>query len=256
MTHLRPPVTLVVPAAGRGTRLPEELRATPKCLLMVNGQSLLERTLALAEVCGIERAVIVAGYKSESVSTAAEAAIRRPRHLFVVINEHFATTNSIASLAASTPHWVGTICIVDSDVIFRRSLLARLLACTKPTLAIGVDLPSDEIDMGVGLSPQGTVSRLGKKLPRHAVAGDFFGMSVWHSESAVDLARHTAGLVAANEQDAWYESAIEAVARDRPLYALPVKRHEWAEIDTAKDLDSARARFADTRMNRPGERTF
>lgn len=62
--------TAVLLAAGRGTRMGEETRRTPKPLLAVAGRPILEHILAGLRAAGIERAIVVTGYLGEQIEAA------------------------------------------------------------------------------------------------------------------------------------------------------------------------------------------
>ena len=57
----------VILAAGQGTRLERLAADAPKCLVELDGQSLLERALDALASQGVAEAVIVIGYRSEAV---------------------------------------------------------------------------------------------------------------------------------------------------------------------------------------------
>ncbi len=61
----------VVLAAGRGSRLGALTERTPKALVEVGDESLLQRVLAGIEKAGVSKAVVVVGYLAESVIEAA-----------------------------------------------------------------------------------------------------------------------------------------------------------------------------------------
>ena len=62
---MRKEIAAVILAAGKGTRMKSEL---PKVLLMLGGQSLLGYVMRLVEGLGIEKIIVVVGYKGETVT--------------------------------------------------------------------------------------------------------------------------------------------------------------------------------------------
>ena len=57
----------VILAAGKGNRIQHLTVDIPKCLIEVNGQSLIERALHALSINHINEAVIVVGYKSSLI---------------------------------------------------------------------------------------------------------------------------------------------------------------------------------------------
>jgi len=58
----------IVLAAGVGKRFKEVTAHRPKCLIDIQGKTLLERTLAALGVAGISQAVVVTGYRGEMIT--------------------------------------------------------------------------------------------------------------------------------------------------------------------------------------------
>ena len=55
----------IILAAGRGTRMKALTEEKPKCLVELDGQSLLEKQLGALRQSGIEDIAIVTGYRRE-----------------------------------------------------------------------------------------------------------------------------------------------------------------------------------------------
>src|SRR4051794_31001823 len=87
----------VLLAAGRGTRLGVVGEETPKCLLRINGRAILDCQLEALAGAGIEDVTVVAGFMADAVLSHVANRCR------VVVNERYATTDSIASLALAAP---------------------------------------------------------------------------------------------------------------------------------------------------------
>ena len=57
----------IILAAGMGRRLGEYTKDNTKCMLPVNGERLIDRTLKILCHQGIKKVVIVIGYKGENL---------------------------------------------------------------------------------------------------------------------------------------------------------------------------------------------
>ncbi|MPN39959.1 Bifunctional protein GlmU [bioreactor metagenome] len=58
----------IILAAGMGRRLKELTRDNTKCMIEVNGETLIERILTQLDGLNLERIVLVIGYKGEKLA--------------------------------------------------------------------------------------------------------------------------------------------------------------------------------------------
>ena len=82
----------IILAAGRGTRMKALTEEKPKCLVELDGQSLLEKQLNALRQAGIEDIAIVTGYRRELLI---------PFNLVEFHNPRWAETNMVTSLACA-----------------------------------------------------------------------------------------------------------------------------------------------------------
>jgi L-glutamine-phosphate cytidylyltransferase len=229
----------IIPAAGLGTRLMPLTSSRPKGMVEICGQSLLARSLGQLHDAGVEEVVCVSGHLADRLEAGLRACEKRPRLRFVR-NERYATTNSIVSLALTIPLWEEEFCVIDSDVCFGDELLARLLAADGDAVAVDTGKPVEQIDMRVELR-DGYLFHMDKQLSPASVGGEFFGLSRWTREGGERLAEEIRILIDEGREDVWYEWAIRAVAKRRPIAVVPASTREWAEIDAPEDLQAAEA---------------
>ena len=85
----------IILAAGQGTRLRPLTDFCPKCMVEVNGISIIERQLAVMHNCGIEDKdiSIVAGYCSDALKEKLGST-----EIQLIVNEKFENTNMVYSL--------------------------------------------------------------------------------------------------------------------------------------------------------------
>ena len=65
--NLRKDTTVIILAAGLGTRLRPFTNETPKCMVSINGTPIIQQQLNILEQLGFQKIVIVGGYKSENL---------------------------------------------------------------------------------------------------------------------------------------------------------------------------------------------
>jgi choline kinase len=230
-------MTAVIPAAGVGSRLRPLTATLPKCLLPVGGVTLLERTLG-ALAGAVQRAVIVTGFRHELVRAAA-ASLGLPFPLLFVQNSRFEETNNNYSLWLAGQECAGEeILILDSDILFHRGILSRVLTAQhENALALRESGTTAAEDVKVCASPEGRVLRIGKEVPPASVAGESVGIERFSAEAARVL---FGVLDARKELDEFYEASFqEIIDGGTALFTVPCGDLPCIEIDTPEDLREA-----------------
>src|SRR5664280_1876861 len=135
----RAPVrTALLLAAGLGSRLGPLTEALPKCLVPVSGVPILERLVRALDSHGIERLVIVAGYRAEMIRDYLGESFGGIAIEYLV-SPLFATTNDSYSLWLARHLIDEPFLLLESDVVFDEPLLAPLLQADR--IAVSKQLP-------------------------------------------------------------------------------------------------------------------
>lgn len=118
---------VIILAAGQGTRLRPMTDNCPKCMVKVNGASIIERQLETMYSCGIkqEDITVVAGYKNEVLKEAL-----KDTSIQVIVNEEYENTNMVCSLmcARNLMEAEEDILISYGDIIYGEEVLKKVLA--------------------------------------------------------------------------------------------------------------------------------
>ena len=61
---------VIIPAAGKGSRLGELTKNNTKCLVQVNGEALIFRALKNIRFAGIKKVVIIIGFEGKKLKKA------------------------------------------------------------------------------------------------------------------------------------------------------------------------------------------
>ena len=126
----------VILAAGMGKRLKNLTRSNTKCMVQVNGVSLIDRMLHQLEKKELSRIVIVVGYMAEElISYIGTLGIKTP--IEYIENPIYYKTNNIYSLALAKEHLCSEDTLLfESDLIFEDSVIDLLLDDPRDTLAL------------------------------------------------------------------------------------------------------------------------
>src|ERR1700678_371011 len=120
----------VILAAGRGSRLGHLGSDRPKCLVELEGRPLIERQIAALRRGGANEIAVVRGYRAEMNDFPG---------LAYFVNERWAETNMVMSLATAASWLRAEPVIVSYADIFYRSELIRGLAGAPGELVITYD---------------------------------------------------------------------------------------------------------------------
>lgn len=232
---------VVILAAGRGSRLAGDL---PKWFIRVNGRTLAERQLDALRAAGVERPLVVTGFRPELFDADALGAE-------LVHNADWATRNNWFSLAVALEHLArenrdDAVCILNSDLLVGSRVVQRFLdAATvdpRSLLAVDHEAPRTDEQMKVAVE-HGQVVDIGKGELVAPAAGEYVGLAKLAAEDAF-LLRAILDEFAADpaRTDEWYEGAFrEAMRSGVEFGAVPVDPGRWIEIDDAADLERAEA---------------
>jgi choline kinase len=233
--------------AGRGSRLEALTDQRPKCLVEINGKTILERMLDELAHQGIEEVLLVVGYRHQQIVEAVGHA-HGPLHLRYIVNKDWHKGNNIVSMHLAHPFLEEDFLLLEGDVVVGRAALASL----KDTNTMAVDRYRPYMDgTVVNVDAKGWVSAMYLKSDqaRPADLSDCHKTVNLYCFDGQDYRRailpRIESLVAAGQQHVFYEQAIAAAIYDGEirLRAADFSHCPWAEIDDQKDLKYAEQLF-------------
>lgn len=127
---------VIILAAGQGTRLRPLTDNCPKCMVKVNGKSIIERQLDTMRSCGIkeEDITIVAGYCSDMLKECL-----KDTEIQIVVNREYETTNMVCSLMCAQEILEETedVLVSYGDIIYGQPVLQKILdSCEEMSVAV------------------------------------------------------------------------------------------------------------------------
>ena len=241
----------IILAAGMGKRLKELTQNNTKCMVKVNGVTLIDRMLHQIERQHLSRIVIVVGYEGQKlIDYIATLGIETP--ITFINNPIYDKTNNIYSLALAK-EWLckEDTLLFESDLIFEDSVLESLVEDPRDTLAL-VDKYESWMDgTCVKLGEDDSIETFvpGKKF-NFSEHGEYYKTVNIYKFSAHFSKTHYVPFLEAYQaalgENEYYEQVLRVITMlDEPVIrAKRLEGQRWYEIDDIQDLDIAESIFA------------
>lgn len=234
----------IILAAGEGTRLRPYTLDRPKCLVEVDGLSLLDRQLAVLATEAIHPIILIGGYLVEM--------LERP-DLKLRVNPRYAETNMVWTLFCAEDDLEGDVLLCYGDIVYSRKILQALIK-SKADIAVAIDLdwesywrarnenPLDDAET-LKLAADGRILEIGQKPQSLAeIEGQYMGL-IKFSAAGVQVLKNTfnnaksAGVLRGKPLEKAYMTDLLQAMIDLNYRLDAVPAHgEWVEVDTVSDL--------------------
>lgn len=243
----------IILAAGMGKRLGELTKENTKCMVRVNGVTLIERMLKALDELKLSRVVIVVGYEGEKLKAYINSLdIQTPVEF--VENPIYDKTNNIYSLSLAGEYLEREdTLLLESDIIFEPSVLKELVEDPRESLAV-VDKFASWMD-GTCMTLDGDdciVDFISGKHLSYSDKENYYKTVNIYKFSRDFSTRFFVPFMTAYEkamgENSYYESVIKliAVLGKTEIRAKRLNGQVWYEIDDVQDLNIAESLFAAT----------
>lgn len=146
--------------SGRGTRMGDETREHPKCMVALpGGKTILSHQLEMIRQLGIYHAVITTGPHAKLLEQHARASAQGIETTFVP-NPDFAKTNYIVSMFLAEPHLHDDVLLLHGDLVMGKELLQELCSSRNSAVIVDRSLSMPEKDFKAEMH-QNRVLRIG-----------------------------------------------------------------------------------------------
>ncbi|MBQ6848260.1 MAG: aminotransferase class I/II-fold pyridoxal phosphate-dependent enzyme [Clostridia bacterium] len=238
-------------AAGMGKRLKDLTKNNTKCMVEVNGVTLIERALRQLDALSLNRIVLVVGYERQKlIDYINTLSIKTP--IVYVENPIYNKTNNIYSLALAKKELSedDTI-LLESDLIFEDAVLDELLNDPRETLAL-VDKYESWMDgTCVKISEDDTIEAFipGKKFVFSDIKDYYKTVNIYKFSKHFSETHYVPFLDAYSKalgNNEYYEQVLRVITMldDPEIKAKKLDGQLWYEIDDIQDLDIATSMFA------------
>lgn len=235
-----------------GKRLGEYTKDNTKCMVKVNGVTLIDRLLGQLSGLDLKRVVIVVGYQGDRLMEHIGERYAGLLNIEYVHNPIYDRTNNIYSLALTKDKLLeDDTLLIESDLIFDDRMFKLLIDDPYPNLALvakyrtWMDGTMVRIDDDCNI-----VNFITKKAFKYSDV-DYYYKTVNIYKFSKEFLTHKYipfldAYCSALGNNEYYEQVLRVICMldNSELKALPVTDEKWYEIDDAQDLDIAEALFA------------
>lgn len=243
----------VILAAGMGKRLKKLTKDNTKCMVEVNGVTLIERALRILDRKNLSKIVVVVGYEGKKLIDFIST-LNISTQIIYVDNPIYYKTNNIYSLALAKEYLCSEDTLLfESDLIFEESIVDALIKDERETLALvdkfeswmdGTCTVLDKQDCIIDFIP-------GKYL--NFDNRDYYYKTVNIYKFSKHFSKNTyipflEAYTKALGNNEYYESVIKLIAmlETKEIRAKRLEGQVWYEIDDIQDLDIAESLFPKT----------
>ena len=241
----------IILAAGMGRRLKELTQNNTKCMVKVNGVTLIERLLGQLERQELSRIVIVVGYEGKKLMDyIATLDVKTP--IVYVENTIYNKTNNIYSLALAKDYLCEEDTLLfESDLIFEDAVIDAIVSDPRPSLAL-VDKYESWMDgTCVTLNEQDEIKAFvpGKHFDFSRKDEYYKTVNIYKFDKSFSQTHYVPFLEAyctALGRNEYYEQVLRIITMlDEPvIQAKRLNGEKWYEIDDIQDLDIATSMFS------------
>jgi len=231
----------IILAAGRGSRMKNLTSDKPKCLVQLNGKTLIQWQLDALNQAGISNIAVVTGYKRELIADL---------DLIEFYNKRWSETNMVYSLECAKEWLVKEPCIISySDIFYQFEAVQSLIDCNS-SLAITYDphwlklwsrrFSDPLLDAETfRVDNQGILLEIGNKSNcLQDIQGQYMGLLRITPESWSEFSLMLAQQPSEDRDNLDMTSALQKVllSRRMDIAAIPYTG-VWGEVDSEQDLN-------------------
>jgi len=232
--------TVVIVAAGLSSRLYPLTERSPKSLLPLCNEKILERNLRILEGNGFERIIVVTGYLKEMIENVVED------RAITVFNPFYKYCNNMGSLYFAK-NFVSEepFLYLHGDVVFSEVLLQQFLnnLSEQHFIDLAVDFKeTDEEAMKVQIDDQAFLVQSSKEISFEDSKGEWIGLAAIHQP--VKLFKQIEQVLATEHMNVYDTYAFTELAqKGEKIKCLPIHNEPWVEIDFIEDYEKAKELF-------------
>lgn len=229
----------IILAAGASKRLLPATENIPKCLLDINGGTLLDHQLKILNSLDIKEIILVVGFKQAAIKSMIQERWSS-LNITYIENPDFSVTNTIYSLWLAREFLKEEFLYFNADVLCHRDVVKRLIDSEHETCMAIDKKKCGEEEVKVILDGEDRVLHIGKGISINDAAGEYIGISKHGKSTNILFLKSLNEYVASGEKSQYFESALGDVVKSNGVFIVDISDLPCIEIDFPEDLEIAR----------------
>lgn len=231
----------VIVAAGLSSRLYPLTLDKPKCLLQINGETIIKRNVNLLKEIGIEEIYIVTGYLNKKIE---EEIVEKATFIY---NPFYKYCNNMGSLYLTENAIKDEpFLYLHGDVVFTEILIKTFIEeANNRNVAIhlAVDFKeTDEEAMKVKVNSDLMLIESNKEIPKEESAGEWIGLAIIQNPKMVYS--YIEEVLIEEKLNVYDTYAFTNIANDgKKIQCYSIQGEDWMEIDFQEDYEKAQRMF-------------
>jgi len=243
-------IKAIIIAGGMSSRLMELTDDKPKCMLEINGKTILQRQIETFHKCGISDITVIRGYKSEKINYTS---------VKYVYNKNYRRNNILESLMYAESEMDEELVVSYSDILYEKEVVDKLLR-SEADISLIVDTdwigqykdrfqhPIEEAENVV--VKDNNIVKLGKSINVNEAYGEFIGLAKFTKKGADILKKEHMRVKKQIGSNSPFHEALslekayltdmiqELIDKGYTVKNVDIKG-KWMELDTIEDFQKA-----------------
>ena len=241
---------VVILNSGRGKRMLGFTRNKPKCLVELDGKTILGSQIENFMHYGLNEFVITTGYFGNKIKEFMSSNFPEAKVEYVY-NPMYKSTNYIYSLFLARGKIKGDVMLLHGDMVFDKIILGKLLKSRKNSCAIveknfKAEIKNRFIKISAKDFKAEIKNKFIKRIGVYISGKSVFNLFPVYKLSKKDFAvwmNKIKELVKAGKVNIYAEEAFNLISGKIKIYPIYFKNELCMEIDDANDLNKARKYF-------------
>ena len=238
---------VILLVAGEGKRLRPHTLDKPKCMVQIDGISLIDRQMKILNAEGLDDILMIGGHKADML---------KRRGVKLKKNHRYHETNMVWTLFCAEEELIGDIIISYGDIVYSGEILRKLIK-SNADISVTIDKdwekywgarnenPLDDAET-LKLSEDGKILEIGNKPESiDEIDGQYMGLMKLSSigieqiKNVFRKALVTGELVGNPLENSYMTDLLQAtINAGYSVQSVPISGG-WVEVDTVSDLESS-----------------
>lgn len=232
----------IILAAGIAKRLQPLTNKITKCLLKIDGETILSKTIKSCINNDLKDVVVLTGHGDEFTKEEIKNIVLKNKitdlKIKTIYNPEYSTKNNCYSLKLAVKDLNEDIIVINSDDVYDEKILAKLMPIPSSALVIDNVKTLTEESMKI-YYVNGKVTDINKKLIIDKSYGESIGIAKI-AKKDIDCLKKCLDEVVRTDSNLYYEDAFQLMFKEVDFKVCDTDGLKWTEVDTPEDFEMAK----------------